>query len=148
LVKVLSATTISQNQDPYGKLLSGELRLGCALFKVPSVREMIVDRENYEDKVEYDHWAFSVDDCGEHFLGLETYFLPLAESPDFSRKRNLSIGGIFVQMDSNRGQERAFQRVGFAVVSNDGNIAHSGWHCEQWVAPPWPDDIFQEVILI
>jgi len=105
--------------------LGGELRLSCALFKVPSVREMIKDRGNYEDKVDHDHWAFRVDDCGEHFFDLETYFLPLAESPDFLRRSNLSIGVILVQMEPDCGQERAFQHVGFAVVSKEGNIANS-----------------------
>jgi hypothetical protein len=147
LVEILSASTTSQNQDPFGKLLGGELRLNCALFKVPSLREMIEDRENYEDKVEHDDWAFSLDDCGDDYFDLSTYFLPLAESPDFSPRDNLHIGGIFVQMDINCGQKRAFQRIGFAVVSNDGNIANSGWYCEQWVAPPWPADIEQEVLI-
>jgi hypothetical protein len=148
LVSILSASTTSQNQDPYGKLLSGELRLRCALFKVPSVREMVVERKNYEDKADYDNWALSIDSCEEDFLDLETYFLPLAESPYFSTLReDLVIGGILVQQDSNCGQERAFQRVGFAVVSNNGNIADL-WHCEQWAAPPWPDNIAQEVIII
>jgi hypothetical protein len=117
------------------------------MFKVPSLRKIVEDRENYEDTVEHDDWAFSIDDCGEDCFDLETYFLPLAESSDFSDKINLDFGGILAQRDSNCGQKRAFQRIGFVVVSNDGNIAGSGWRCEKWAAPPWPEDIFQQVII-
>jgi hypothetical protein len=118
------------------------------MFKVPSLRKMVEGRENYEDTLEYDDWALSIDDCGENCFDLETYFLPLAESAEFwLLSEDLVIGGILVQQGSNLGRERAFQRVGFAAVSNDGNIANSGWHCEQWAAPPWPEDIFQQVII-
>ena len=148
LVDILSASTTPQNQDSFGRLLGGELRLRCTMFKVPSLRKMVEDKENYVENTAHDEWALSFDDCGEHFFDLQTYFLPLAESPNISRMDDLRIGGILVQMDSDCGQDRVFQRIRFAVVSNDGNIANSGWYCDQWLAPPWPDNIVLEVVII
>lgn len=146
---ILSAFTTSRNGDQFGQLVGGELRLKCALFRVPSLRNFIDDMENYEHKLEYDAWGFSLDECGDHFFDLETYFAPLAESILFSPEEDLVFGGLLIQKCSNPpAQDQKFQRVGFAVVSNDGNIANSGWYCEKWNAPPWTEEQAQVVTII
>lgn len=151
LADILSATTTSANQDQFKEVVAGELRLRCVMYKVPKLRDMIKDKERYLDTLEYDARGFSVDDCGWQFLDTETdetYFLPLVESPDASLKDNLQICGLLVERDSSYEQQPTFQRIGFAAVTDDGDIANSGWVCQDWISPPWPDRMAQVVTIV
>jgi len=148
LAEIISASTIPASIDPFGKLVGGELNLRCVLFKTPSLRDIVEGKDDYSEKVEFDDWALSLDDCGEEFYDTETFFLPLAESPDASHRENLELCGILVQKDSDHGDGLAFQRIGFAILSRDGGIGNSGWHCHKWIPPPWPEHVFETITLV
>lgn len=116
------------------------------LFDVPDLNTLM-----YPDRNKFaDDWAFSLDDCGEEYYANNTYFIPLAESPDASRVQTLTICGLLVQYaEQDQTAEEALQRVGFAIVSSmDGDIAGTGWHLKNWVPPPWREDQMRTLTII
>jgi hypothetical protein len=61
-----------------------------------NLQELYDGKEVYRDNVNFDNWGLGFDSCGLQFLDKETYFLPLAESPNASRKEESTIASILV----------------------------------------------------
>jgi hypothetical protein len=138
--------TAPLGDDPFGQLSGGLLVLKGMLFGVPDPNALMeLDRAHFADD-----WAFSLDDCGDEYYANDTYFIPLAESPDASRVQTLTICGLLVQYaEQDQTIMEALQRVGFAIVSStDGDIAGTGWHLKNWVPPPWREDQMRIITMI
>jgi hypothetical protein len=145
LAALVSFHTVPKNGDSFGQVVGGELVLKGKLFHLPSLKALAeLDRGNLAT------YTFSLDDSGDHFHDRDTFFIPLADSPNFSGYKNFTICGLLLQaVEGGVGLQRAFQRVGFAVISNvDGNVADSGYHLENWIPPPWPEEVLQHVVIV
>ncbi|KAF2662094.1 HET-domain-containing protein [Lophiostoma macrostomum CBS 122681] len=156
-VELQGISTVPINGDPFGQLSGGEIRFKDRLFALSQFRQLAE-----ADRSELAAYAFSLDDglvpddvslddCDGDWTDDQTFFLPLVESPDYSTWHSeCSVCGLLLQFHW-RGLEtrRVFQRVGFAVISKaDGNVAGSGYHIDEWAAPPWREEDLEVIISV
>ncbi|KAH8881099.1 HET-domain-containing protein [Thozetella sp. PMI_491] len=146
LVEILLASVQAAGDDPFGQVTGGELHLKGILFKIPPIA-LIKESDQLQNE-EFDAWAFGLDHCGIAYWEDQSFFLPLAISPDASEWDNLVVCGLIVQQAANFEDTGAYTRVGFAIVSEDGHIANSGWYCENWVPPPWHHSQQQLIVIV
>ncbi len=146
LVEILLAKIEPAGDDPFGQVTGGELHLKGVLFKIPPISR--IKETDQVRNLEFDDWAFGLDHCGVLYWEIQSFFLPLAISPDISDQANLVICGLIVQQAANFEESGAYSRVGFAVVSEDGDIANSGCYCETWAPRPWQESRKQLIVLV
>ena len=147
LLQIISCSIQPVTEDVFGQLKGGKLELRCAMFEMPSLRPFKSDYQSFSERSTFDPWALAYDEYEMNSIDEQTWFLPIAHSPTVSVKEGLTLCGVLVQQAPADGPP-TFRRVGFAIVSEDGDIANSGWYCATWAQRPWPDSLYKTVILI
>ncbi|KAJ4213319.1 hypothetical protein NW759_011161 [Fusarium solani] len=149
LADVLNVETQLSNGDPFGQLCGGRLTLFGVLFKFPGIREMVLKWENFALKPSYSDEGLAFDDCGIDDYGcLDSWFMPVAIASAVSRNPELNICGIVLQKATGTSETVAYTRVGYAVVSDDGDIAGSGWLIRDWIPRPWSKDSYRKIEIV
>ncbi|KAH8743415.1 heterokaryon incompatibility protein-domain-containing protein [Hyaloscypha sp. PMI_1271] len=127
LLHILEVTTTLASGDRFGNLIGGSLVVRGVLTRFPTIRSLFACQSPL---VEQDiRFAVNLDDCGDFYYDNITWFLPVArvyepESP---------IRGLLVQESSNASVEKQqFTRIGYAKLSESGEIANSGVFLEDW----------------
>jgi hypothetical protein len=119
------------------------------LFKFPGIREMVLKWENFALKPSYSDEGLAFDDCGIDDYGcLDSWFMPVAIASAVSRNPELNICGIVLQKATGTSETVAYTRVGYAVVSDDGDIAGSGWLIRDWIPRPWSKDSYRKIEIV
>lgn len=149
MADVLNVETQLSNGDPFGQLCGGRLTLFGVLFKFPGIREMALKWENFALKPSYSDEGLAFDDCGIDDYGcLDSWFMPVAIASAVSRNPELNICGIVLQKATGTSETVAYTRVGYAVVSDDGDIAGSGWLIRDWIPRPWSKDSYRKIEIV
>ena len=124
------------------------------LFKFPGIREMVLDWENFARKPSYSDGGLDFDDCGIDDYGIDDYgcldswFMPVTIASGASRRPELKICGIVLRKATGTPETVAYTRVGYAVVSDDGDIAGSGWLIRDWVPRPWSKYSYRKIEIV
>lgn len=142
LVELVSINTVPANDDEYGQLSAGELVLNAKLSPIADLSALARMQRIYT-------YCFAMDEPDQDYSGTAGAFLPLVEAPTFTFLGSKpTICGLVLRAADN--QPGAFQRVGFAAVSNaDGSVGgHAQCHIEQWKSPPWPREELERVVLV
>lgn len=141
--------THPRNGDNFGQLRGGRLTLNGVLFEFPRIGEVLKDHRNFFEKPFYNGDALALDDCGvDDYGSSDTWFLPLAVISDASKHPDLNICGIILQKAGGTTETVAYTRIGYSVVSHDGDIAGSGWIIPDWIPRPWSEDHFCTIEIV
>lgn len=147
LIVILDIQTESSYGDRFGQLTGGHLIVRGMLFEFPSLELWARHKEQFYKRRQYNPWAFILDDCRDHYHKNKTWFLPVAVSSSAFPETNLSVCGIMVQKTDHSSEVAEFSRVGFAIVTDDGEIANSTWYLRDWKPRPWAPELSQVITI-
>ena len=149
---VPSATIISYDiqpvaQDVFGQLRGGELVIECVLFEMPQFKDFY-NRLNWSWGDGWDGYSLSFDDRNAIVQDAQAWFLPVGNCDTISPYPELTLCGIIIQEVPEHKKQPAFRRIGFAVVSDEGEIAQTGWRCAKWKRRTWTRSLFRRIVLV
>jgi hypothetical protein len=145
LLHILEVKTTPANGDPFGQLISGCLVVRGVLTKFSTIRSLFAGKSLFmEQDVRF---SVSLDDCGDFYYDNFTWFLPIARVYGYESP----IHGLLVQESSNANasvERKQFTRIGYAKLSENGEIADSGIILENWISCPWVEENFEEIVIV
>jgi hypothetical protein len=136
--KIISIQTQSKTADPFSLLESGEIILEVAKFRLQTdiariINEKILSSMNFMfDELNPD----MIKDC---------YFLPLGMK---STKVDFPIVGILVEQDTKSITQSVYKRIAYIRANEIGLDKDYGSCFEEWIPPPWPEEMLKTIVLV
>ena len=121
--------------------------LESVLFELPQFKEFY-NQVHLSWGDGWDGFSLGFDDRNAIIQDAEAWFLPVGNCDTMSYYPELKLCGIIIQEAPEYEKQPAFRRIGFAVVSEEGEIARTGWRCARWKPKPWTQDLFRRVVLV
>lgn len=173
LVVVTRMAVKPMHHDIFGQLAGCEIELEAHLFKMPDWLSVRQSHKKFRHSLKFDDWAWNID-AGDFPKDDEfdnptdtIRFLPILVSSDEELRPGLVICGLIVEKERQaqpyhrpsshkRIKERrddpprpsSYKRIGTAIVSEDGEIAGSGWHLTDWWPRPWTATMNRQRIIL
>lgn len=119
----------------------------CVLFEMPQLKELY-NQVYLPLGDSWDRFCLSFDDPNSIVQDAQAWFLPVGSCDTRSQYPELTLCGIIIQEVPEYKNQPAFRRIGYAVVSDDGEIAQTGWRCATWKPRTWTQDLFRRIVLI
>ncbi|KAH8665083.1 heterokaryon incompatibility protein-domain-containing protein [Tricladium varicosporioides] len=142
LIIGLHSETTPLTEDIFGQLSGGFIEARGKLFAAGDLDELWDELYN-SNSIDSRFLGLDNDvDCGE------TFFLPIAK---LSNVPGYGDSLFYCLLLTHAGEHRAvhlYRRIGFALLSEDGDIAESEFLCPGWSKPPWPQGGMETLKLI